>query len=173
MVPLELFRSRRFSASAAVGVLLNLGFNGLLFVVPLYFQREHHLSALPTGLALLPMAAMPMFASPLGGRVAARTGPHVPMTTGLIVGAIGLTGWQLASQTTHYETILAPLVLTGGPRLTATAPPGPDRRAAQTGSRGCDNQAALSASLSQRRGADDQTRCGRTNAARANRCKHD
>lgn len=113
MVPLELFRSRRFSASAAVGVLLNLGFYGLLFVVPLYFQREHHLSALLTGLALLPMAAMPMIASPLGGRIAARTGPHVPMIAGLTAGAIGLFGWLLAGPDASYWAMLAPLVLTG------------------------------------------------------------
>ncbi|SDH37959.1 DHA2 family efflux MFS transporter permease subunit [Nonomuraea jiangxiensis] len=74
MVPLELFGERRFSASAVVGVLLNLGFYGMLFVVPLSFQQVWGLGALATGLAMLPMALMPFFASPLGGRVAARRG---------------------------------------------------------------------------------------------------
>ncbi|WP_433413180.1 hypothetical protein ACQP1V_28755 [Microtetraspora malaysiensis] len=45
--------------------MLNFGFYGLLFIVPLYFQQVHHLSALLTGVALLPMATMPMIASPL------------------------------------------------------------------------------------------------------------
>ncbi len=72
MVPLELFRTGRFGASAVVGLLLNLGFYGMLFLIPLYFERLHQFSPAMTGLAMLPLAAMPMMASPLGGRAAAR-----------------------------------------------------------------------------------------------------
>ncbi|WP_176993032.1 DHA2 family efflux MFS transporter permease subunit [Nonomuraea jiangxiensis] len=113
MLPLDLFASRRFSSSAVIGVLLNLGFYGLLFVVPLYFQQVRHLDALTTGLAMLPMALMPMIASPLGGRVAARTGPRPPMACGLVVGGIGLLSWVLVDAGTSYWALVAPLVLTG------------------------------------------------------------
>lgn len=113
MLPLELFASRRFSASAVIGVLLNLGFYGLLFVVPLYFERVRDLGALQTGLAMLPMAAMPMIASPLGGRVAGRRGCRVPMTAGLTIGGIGLLSWLLAGPGTSYPVLIAPMVLTG------------------------------------------------------------
>lgn len=113
MLPLELFGDRRFSASVVIGVLLNLGFYGLLFVVPLYLQRVQHLSALLTGLAMLPMAMMPMISSPLSGRVAARTGPHLPMAFGLVIGGAGLLGWLLAGQDTSYWTLVAPMALTG------------------------------------------------------------
>lgn len=113
MLPLELFASRRFSASAVIGVLLNLGFYGLLFVLPLYFERARHLGALETGLALLPMAAMPMIASLLGGRVAGRRGCHVPMTAGLAIGGTGLLSWLLAGPATSYPLLIAPMVLSG------------------------------------------------------------
>jgi DHA2 family methylenomycin A resistance protein-like MFS transporter len=113
MLPLELFANRRFSASAVIGVLLNCGFYGLLFVVPLYFQRVQHFSALMTGLAMLPMALMPMISSPLSGRVAARTGARIPMACGLLIGAGGLIGWLLASPTTNYWALVAPMMLAG------------------------------------------------------------
>src|SRR5262249_1739742 len=102
MLPLELFASRRFSASAGIGVLLNLGFYGLLFVFPLYFERVRGLDALQTGLAMLPLAAMPMISSPLAGRAAARVGYRVPMTAGLIIGGTGLLSWLLAGPGTGY-----------------------------------------------------------------------
>jgi DHA2 family methylenomycin A resistance protein-like MFS transporter len=113
MLPLELFASRRFSASAVIGVLLNLGFYGLLFIAPLYFERVRHLGALQTGLALLPMAAMPMIASLLGGRVAGRRGCHVPMTAGLAIGGIGMLSWRLAGPGSSYPLLVAPMMLTG------------------------------------------------------------
>lgn len=113
MLPLALFRDRRFGAAAVVGVLLNLGFYGLLFAVPLYFQRVARLDPLEVGLAMAPMALMPVVASPLGGRLAARGGPHVPMTVGLLVGAVGLVGWLVAGPGTSYWVLVAPLVLTG------------------------------------------------------------
>jgi DHA2 family methylenomycin A resistance protein-like MFS transporter len=113
MLPPALFGGRRFSASAVIGVLLNLGFYGLLFVVPLYFQRVQHLSPLTTGLAMLPMAMMPIISSPLSGRVAARTGPHLPMAIGLVIGGAGLLGWLLAGRDTNYWTLVAPMMLSG------------------------------------------------------------
>jgi DHA2 family methylenomycin A resistance protein-like MFS transporter len=113
MLPLELFASRRFSASAVTGVLLNLGFYGLLFVVPLYFERVRHLGALGTGLAMLPMAAMPMISSLLGGRLAASRGARLPMTAGLTIGGIGLLGWLLAGSGTGYALLIVPMMLTG------------------------------------------------------------
>ncbi|MEV4172566.1 DHA2 family efflux MFS transporter permease subunit [Nonomuraea sp. NPDC049709] len=113
MLPLELFGGRRFSASAVVGVLLNLGFYGLLFAAPLFFERVRHLGALMTGLALLPMALMPVISSPLSGQVAARTGPHVPMALGLVMGGAGLLGHLLAGPDTSYGSLVAPMMLTG------------------------------------------------------------
>ncbi|MEV0150750.1 MULTISPECIES: MFS transporter [unclassified Nonomuraea] len=122
MLPLRLFGDRRFSGPAVIGVLLNLGFYGLLFLVPLYFQRVRDLDPLMTGLVMLPMAAAPMISSPLSGRIAARTGPYPPMACGLVIGGIGLLGWLLAGRGTDYPALVAPMVLTGfGTGLTMPA----------------------------------------------------
>jgi DHA2 family methylenomycin A resistance protein-like MFS transporter len=67
MVPLSLFRDRTFAAGSAVGLLINLGFYGQLFVATLYFQDLREYSALATGLALLPETAMASVGSILSG----------------------------------------------------------------------------------------------------------
>lgn len=113
MLPLSLFHARDFSASAAVGVLLNLGFYGWLFIGPLYFQHVHHYSALRTGLALLPTSGVVAVSSALAGRVTARTGPALPMAIGLLIGAAGLAGWLVAAPGASYPLLIAPMILVG------------------------------------------------------------
>lgn len=68
MLPLEFFRSATFSAANTVGLLINLGFYGELFVASLYFQEVRGYSALLTG-------------------------PRLPMIVGLALGGAGLLGW--------------------------------------------------------------------------------
>jgi DHA2 family methylenomycin A resistance protein-like MFS transporter len=109
MLPLEMFRTGAFSASAAVGVLLNVGFYGLLFIAPLYFERVHHYTALRTGLALLPAMGLVAASSAVSGRVAAHTGPRLPIVTGLVVGAAGLLGWLLAGPRVPYVVVAVPM----------------------------------------------------------------
>ena len=58
--------------AAAVGLLINFGLYGQLFVLSLYFQDLRGYSALGTGLALLPEAALLIVASALSGRIMAQ-----------------------------------------------------------------------------------------------------
>jgi DHA2 family methylenomycin A resistance protein-like MFS transporter len=74
VLPLWLLRSRQLSGAAAIGLLFNFAFYGMIFTASLYFQRERGLTALRTGIALLPAVAVTMFASVLSGRLARRTG---------------------------------------------------------------------------------------------------
>ncbi|MEU1949875.1 MFS transporter, partial [Streptomyces sp. NPDC020125] len=112
-LPPRLLSGFRFPAALAVGVLLNLGFYGLLFLTTLYFQRHRGWDPLSTGLALLPMGALVAVASPLSGRVAARVGTHVPAVAGLLTGALGLLGWAAVGPHTPYALLVVPLLLTG------------------------------------------------------------
>ncbi|BDH12914.1 MFS transporter [Streptomyces hygroscopicus] len=122
MLPLALFRTRAFAASAVIGVLLNTGFYGLLFLAPLYFQQVHHYSALRTGFALLPAVGVVAVGSALAGRLTARTGPRLPMVAGLAVGAAGLAGWLVAGPGTPYLALVAPMACAGfGTALTMPA----------------------------------------------------
>lgn len=113
MLPLGLFTDRTFSAASAVGLLINLGFYGQLFVASLYFQQLRGYSALRAGLALLPELAMASIASTLSGRMMARVGYRIPMIVGLGLGAAGLAGWVVAGARTPYLLVVPSLVATG------------------------------------------------------------
>jgi DHA2 family methylenomycin A resistance protein-like MFS transporter len=102
-----------FGAAAAVGLLFNFGFFGILFLAPIYFQRVAHLSPLVTGCALLPIAVPPILLSAFAGRTVGRIGPRLPAVIGLSAGTVGLVGWLIAGPNTAYALLLAPLLLGG------------------------------------------------------------
>src|SRR5229473_2205486 len=58
MLPLSLFGHRMFALTALVGLLFNIAFYGLIFVLSLYFQNVRGWSPFATGLAFVPMMAM-------------------------------------------------------------------------------------------------------------------
>ena len=89
VLPLRLLRSRAMSGGAAIGLLFNFAFYGMIFTASLYFQHQRGLSALRTGIALFPAVAMTMFASVLSGRLARRTGHRPLVVTGMLLGAAG------------------------------------------------------------------------------------
>ncbi|QMU70088.1 MFS transporter [Streptacidiphilus sp. P02-A3a] len=113
LLPLSLFGAPGFSATVAVGVLLNLGYYGMLYLATLYLQNERGYGALGAGLALLPTVCMAVVAAPLAGRLTARHGPYPPMTGALLVGGVGFLGWLLAGPHTPYPLLLPALVATG------------------------------------------------------------
>lgn len=114
MLPLTLFGNATFSGGNAVGLLINLGFYGQLFVINLYFQQLLGYSALLAGLALLPEAGVVSVASWFSGRFTARAGgPRLTMLIGLLVGAAGLLGLTVVGAHTSYPLLVAPLVTTG------------------------------------------------------------
>lgn len=114
MLPLSLFRDGTLSAGTAVGLLINLGFYGELFVLNLYLQEARHLSALVAGLALLPQMGMAALGSSLSGRYTAATGgPRRTMLVGLVIGSAGLFGLMVAGEHTAYAWLVLPLIAAG------------------------------------------------------------
>lgn len=113
MLPLGLFRNETFSGASFVGLAINLGFYGQLFVMSLYFQHLRGWSALATGLALLPEGIFVAISSALSGRAMARAGPRLPMIAGLLVGGAGLAGLAVAGDYTSYVILVPPLIAAG------------------------------------------------------------
>ncbi len=118
----SLFGSRAFTGTAVIGLLISLGYYGMLFLTTLYFQQERGLSALATGFALLPSVCMGLIAAPLFSRIVAHTGPYIPMAAGLALGTTGFLGWLIAGPHTPYWVLLFALSATGlGQTTTALA----------------------------------------------------
>ncbi|MST33686.1 MFS transporter [Acidimicrobiaceae bacterium USS-CC1] len=113
MLPLGMFASRQLSAATTIGLLLNLGFYGELFVITLYLQGHLGLSPLLAGIALLPQMAMAVVGSTASGIVMARTGPRLPMLAGLLVGAAGLFSLTAPGAHGPYVVLIVPFLAVG------------------------------------------------------------
>jgi DHA2 family methylenomycin A resistance protein-like MFS transporter len=113
MLPLGLFERRPFTAASVVGLALNFGFYGQLFVISLFFQHQIGYSAIQTGFALVPETSMAMIASTLSGRVVARIGARVPIVAGLLLGGTGLASLAMASPATPYFALAGVLIAVG------------------------------------------------------------
>lgn len=114
MLPLGLFGDATFAGGNAVGLLINLGFYGQLFVINLYFQQVRGWSALLAGMALLPQMGVVALGSALSGRFTSRAGsPRPTMLIGLVCGGAGLLALTVTGVHTPYAVLVAPLVLAG------------------------------------------------------------
>ncbi len=89
ILPLDLFRSRTFSAGnlATFFVYAALALNG--FVLAVYLQQGASLTATLAGLASLPTTIVMIVLSPRAGALAGRWGPRLFMTVGPLIMAVG------------------------------------------------------------------------------------
>jgi len=114
MLPLALFRAAGFSATAAVGLLLNLGLYGQIFVMALYFERGARVLAPVHRLTFLPMTLTVVGANLLCGWLVMRSGPRALVVTGLLVAAAGLAALVSMGPATGYAAMVLPLIAVGG-----------------------------------------------------------
>jgi MFS transporter, DHA2 family, methylenomycin A resistance protein len=126
MLPLSLFGDRLFALTSLVGLLVNVAFYGLIFVLSLYLQRVNGLSPFATGLAFLPMMGAVLPVNLVAPRLAERIGAPATIAVGAALSAFGClallgiergTGyWEIAPQLTMIGAGLGLLV----PPLTST-----------------------------------------------------
>ena len=110
MIPLGLFRNRAFSASVVLGVVMNLTFYGMIFVLSLYFQNAKGYTPTQAGFALLPLVVI-MLANLASGRLAKRYSPRLPVIAGLLLLALSSALLHGIDETTSYLRILPSLLL--------------------------------------------------------------
>jgi DHA2 family methylenomycin A resistance protein-like MFS transporter len=125
MIPPHLARLPAVSVPIAAGLALNFAFYGAVFLLALYFEQVHGLSALETGLMFLPMTALITVVNLLAGRLTTRYGPRLPIALGQVVllgGVCGLLALQQDTPLVVQAAVLLPFGLGGGlavPALTA------------------------------------------------------
>jgi DHA2 family methylenomycin A resistance protein-like MFS transporter len=126
MLPLSLFEHRLFSLTSLVGLLVNVAFYGLIFVLSLYFQQINGLSALATGLDFLPMMAAVLVVNLFAARAAERLGALMTIAAGAGIAAAGCIALVGVQPGTSFREICAQLVAMGAglgllvPPLTST-----------------------------------------------------
>jgi EmrB/QacA subfamily drug resistance transporter len=123
LLPLDLFRSRQFSAANVVTFLIYGALGGALFLLPIQLQRVVGMSPLTSGVALMPITIVMLLLSARAGRLAQRIGPRLPMTVGPLVCAVGLGMFELVKPGTSYWTSTFPAVLVFALGLSLTVAP--------------------------------------------------
>ena len=123
MLPLRLFRIRNFSAANGATLALYAIFNGNFFILTIYLQTVLGYSPLAAGLATLPVTLLMIgLASRLGG-FAARIGPRLPMSAGILLTGAGLGLLAFLQPGDTYVLHVLPGVLVFGLGLALTVPP--------------------------------------------------
>ena len=123
MLPLSLFRSRQFTGSNIVTLVVYAALSGALFLLPVQLQRVSGFSPVEAGTALLPVTVVMLLLSARMGRLAQRIGPRRPMTFGPIIAALGLAMLVRVGQSSSYLTSVLPAVVVFGVGLSATVAP--------------------------------------------------
>jgi MFS transporter, DHA2 family, methylenomycin A resistance protein len=113
MLPLSLFRSRTFSVSSLAGLLINIAFYGLIFVISLFFQRVQGLSPLTTGLALAPTMIGITIANIGSGWMQHRFGATRILAAGGLIVAAACAGMLSVGADTAYVAMIVQLVALG------------------------------------------------------------
>jgi EmrB/QacA subfamily drug resistance transporter len=123
MMPLSLYRSRDFSATNALTLLLYFALGGALYYLPFGLIRIGGYSATQAGAALLPFALIMGFGASFAGAVADRLGPRLLLTVGPIVAACGLAMLAVVDFRQRYWTGVFPSMFLLGVGMSITVPP--------------------------------------------------
>jgi EmrB/QacA subfamily drug resistance transporter len=114
MLPLRLFRSRRFAAANATSFLMMGALFSSAFLISQYFQVALGYSPLGSGLRVLPWTATPLVIAPIAGRLSDRIGRRPILVTGTLLQCIGLEWLAFQAGTdVGYGRLVMPLLIAG------------------------------------------------------------
>jgi MFS transporter, DHA2 family, methylenomycin A resistance protein len=105
MLPMALFRSPVFSASACASMISGLVFYGLFFLLSLYFQSARGWPPLQTGLAFLPLTATVAIGSFVSGALNRAYGARRLVSGGFLLYAAGFAGLLALAEHAPYWRI--------------------------------------------------------------------
>jgi len=115
LLPLHFFRRPGFSIAVLYGIIVNLSYYGIVFVLSLYLQRVLHYTAIQTGLAYLPLTAGFFAVNLLSGWWVGKAGSRPAMVVGGLVDALGFALlFLLGGQSAYWLMLPAFLLMPGG-----------------------------------------------------------
>ncbi|HEY3506278.1 MAG TPA: MFS transporter [Actinocatenispora sp.] len=113
MLPLRLLRQRLFTVSNTAMVVVGFALMGSSFFFSQFFVYVQGSSILRAGLQTLPVSLGMVVVSPYAGRLAARYGFRVVVTTGLALAGLGLLALGLVHADTGYGNVWWRLAVAG------------------------------------------------------------
>jgi EmrB/QacA subfamily drug resistance transporter len=123
MMPLSIFRNRRFTGANLTTVTVYAALGGGFFFIGLQLQTVMGYSALEAGIAFLPVTLFMAGLSSYMGRLAQRIGPRTPMTIGPLIAAAGFAWLSQIGPGTSYVTGVLPGIMIFGLGLAITVSP--------------------------------------------------
>ncbi|MGB8706548.1 MAG: DHA2 family efflux MFS transporter permease subunit [Dehalococcoidia bacterium] len=100
MLDLRIFKNRGFSMATGLNFVTTIGLFSIVFLLPLFLQNVRGLTALETGILMLPAVFGSIVTMPLAGRLYDRIGPKIPVVAGLIVVGAATYWMRLVDVTT-------------------------------------------------------------------------
>ena len=89
LMQLSLFRTRSYSLTNLVALILSFGMMGVFFLLPIFLQAILGYSAIKAGLVMTPLAAIVIVSAPVAGTLSDRIGAKWPIFVGMLVTALG------------------------------------------------------------------------------------
>jgi EmrB/QacA subfamily drug resistance transporter len=123
MMPLSLYRSRNFTGTNLLTLLLYFALGGALYYLPFGLIRLGGYSATQAGAALLPFALIMGFGASFAGSLSDRFGPRLSLTAGPIIAACGLALLAFADFRESYWVGVFPPICILAVGMTITVPP--------------------------------------------------
>jgi EmrB/QacA subfamily drug resistance transporter len=123
MLPLEIFRSRQFSAANGVTFVVYAALGGFFFLFVSFLQISLGYTPIEAGAASLPVTLLMLAFSARAGALAQRIGARMPLTVGPLVIAAGLLLMMQIGPGDSYWTAILPPVIVFGAGLTLVVAP--------------------------------------------------
>jgi EmrB/QacA subfamily drug resistance transporter len=113
MLPLRLFRERLFTVANTAMVMVGFALMGSVFFFSQFFVAVQGSSILGAGLKTLPISLAMVIVSPYAGRLAAKHGFRIVVTTGMALAGVGLLALGFVHADTAYWDVAWRLVVAG------------------------------------------------------------
>jgi predicted MFS family arabinose efflux permease len=122
MLPPQFFGNRRLVIALVATFAMTFGTYGMLLVNSLAFQQQRGVSALATAVAFLPMPLTYLALIPVANVLARRSGPRLPMTSGLVLMGAGMLLYALVGPGAELWLLESAFVLAGAGLAMNTGP---------------------------------------------------